>query len=172
MIFKRIFILFFIYMLSGCGVGGDMNIEKEIFTLIESKCANRNECLIDLNDLPLPKWDNAYIFSSVSKSYIQEKIKVPYTLYKDIGVKIIFTHDGRITSYAELFPVLDTKTTKSKLVFSFDGNKWGGGKGVNYYRLNTSNAKLIVNKKKYSNDGVSNITAYMIHPENAYQIGD
>lgn len=172
MIFKRVFFLSFLYMLSGCGMEDDMNIEKEIFTLIESKCANSHECLIDLNVLPLPKWDNAYIFSNVSKSYIQDKIKVPYTLYKDIGVKIIFTHNGKITSYAELFPILDTKETRSKIIFSFDGNKWGGKQMVNYYHLSTSNAKMKVVKQTYSNDGASNITAYIIHPENVYQVGD
>ncbi|MBC3378259.1 hypothetical protein H8I69_03880 [Serratia fonticola] len=149
-----------------------MNIEKEIFTLIESKCANRNECLIDLNDLPLPKWDNAYIFSNVSKSYIQEKIKVPYTLYKDIGVKIIFTFNGEITSYAELFPVLDDGMTKSKIIFSFDGSKWGRKQMVNYYRLGKSDTKMKVVKQEYSNDGYSYITTYIVHPENAGQVGD
>lgn len=148
-----------------------MSIEKEIFALIESKCANSYECLIDLNDLPLPKWDEVYIFSNVSKSYIQEKIKVPYTLYKDVGVKIIFINDSKITSYVELFPALDTKSTKRKIIFSFDGGKFNRERMVNYYHLSTSNAKMKVVKKVYSNDGVSNVVAYTIYPENVYQVG-
>lgn len=147
-----------------------MSIEKQISSLAETKCANSNECSIDLSELSSLKWDEIYIFSNVSKIYIQEKIKIPYTVYKDVGVKAIFIFDGKIVQYGEFFPSLDTKDTKRKITFSFDGAKFGAKQILNYYRLVPDNAKLKVIKKTYSNDGISVITIYTIHPGNESQV--
>lgn len=130
-----------------------------------------HECSIDFNDLSSLKWDEIYIFSCASKDYIQEKIKIPYTLYKDIGVKIIFIYDGKITYYSELFPTLDSKETKSKLIVSFDERLWSAKKHVNYYHLTPDNAKMIVVKQSYSDDVVANIRVFTMHPENLSQVG-
>lgn len=172
MIFKRVVFLCFIYMLSGCGMESDMNIEKEIITLIENKCDGVNECLIDLSDLPTFKWDNAYVFTNVSKGYIQSIIKVQYDLYKDIGVKIIFINNGKIVHYQELFPPLNGKGMQEKVTFSFfDFQKGDKGK-FNYFHLTPEQAKVKVIKQVYSNDGESKIIAYTIYQENAYQQGN
>ncbi|MNG79767.1 hypothetical protein D3C73_192960 [compost metagenome] len=171
MIFLRNILVLSIYMLIGCEKKDEVNIEQEIFNLIESKCAASSKCSIDLNDLPISKWDEAYIFSNVSKGYIQEKIKLPYTLYKDIGIKIIFIHEGKIMHYTELFPALDTKATKSKITFFFNDDVRKSLQMVDYYILTPDNAKMDVIEQVYSNDGVANIVSYGIHPENLSQIG-
>lgn len=149
-----------------------MDVKQGMTALIEKKCADKKECIIDLNDLPFSKWDEVYIFSNVSKEYIQEKIKIPYSLYEDIGVKVIFISGKKITQYQELFPSSDSGGEKTRILFSFNEKNPSNGIAdyFSYYRLTPINAQLRVEKQEYSDDGVNEKIVFHIHPANPFQI--
>ena len=102
------------------------------------KCKNEYEkCIVDFSNLMPFEWDTLYYYTgAVLIEDIEKEIgtRIPY---EDVGSRIIFMKDGKITYYKEWFPYPEPKPDEP-LVFAIEGNK---------LKLDTSNAIFRVEKK-------------------------
>lgn len=165
---RNLYAVLCLLILTSCIQGKNINIEKEIIQFINTHCDSSQKCTIDLKQLTPFQWDKAYIFNNVSEQFIQEKLGIPYTLYQDIGVKIIFVQGAQIAQYQEFFPYPESNQPV-RLSFEFTSEQ-DPNEVFNYYLLTPDNAALKIVQYEYRNHETDKNVVYEIQPTNRKQL--
>jgi len=134
-----IIILFFSVFIFSC----DYN-KADLFGKINKKY--KNGSFLKMQDITDFEWDSMYVFKpGCELEYINTVLGFDYTYYKDIGDRIIFVKNKKVTYYEDKFPNPSPSSGDEILSFEFKKDT------IKYICFDKKNAIFKVKKVKYKN---------------------